>query len=453
VRSKTRPVARSAGSFSASAATAGKLLALRKNKPRAETGTHPKAEDSRTKKCINCGGERLALFLDLGPQPNGNHFPLPDDEPVPFYPMQMYVCQDCWQVQLGEMPPPAMLFGDHPYITGLNEPVVKHFEWLATHLAGNMKLEANSLVLDIGCNDGTLLEKFRGIGMRTLGIDPGRRTGELADQKRLLVAKTFWDEEAGRALRKLAISPDLITATAVFYHVPDLHSFIAGLKQVMRPNTTFVAQCVYLRDVLEKAQADHCYLEHSAIHSVAPLQRLFRSHGMRLLDVECHPIHGGSFLVYAGFQDHPLPTSPRVAEATAAEKKAGLQDLQRYFAFSRQVEENRENLLALLRRIKAGAGRSTVYALSAPVKGSTLLNYAGIGPDLVQCAVEVNGWKIGRVIPGVNIPIVGEADVSRHPDYYLVLAWNYLDYFREKYAGYLANGGKFIVPVPTVRVL
>lgn len=403
--------------------------------------------------CINCGNDRLALFLDLGSQPNGNHFPLPNDEPVSKYPMEMFVCQKCWQVQLGEMPPPSLLFADHPYVTGLNEPVVRHFEWLATHLVKKLQLTANSLVLDIGCNDGTLLEKFHALGLRTLGIDPGRRTGELADQKQLLVGKTFWDQEAGKALRKLAISPELITATAVFYHVPDLHSFIAGLKQVMRPTTTFVAQCVYLRDVLEKAQADHCYLEHSAIHSVAPLQRLFRSHGMRLLDVESHPIHGGSFLVYAGLHDHPLPTSPRVAETIAAEKKAGLQDLQRYFAFSRQVEENRQNLLALLRRIKTDREGTTVYALSAPVKGSTLLNYAGVGPDLVQRAVEVNGWKIGRMIPGVNIPIVAETDVTKHPDYYLVLAWNYLDYFREKYSGYLAQGGKFIVPVPTVRVI
>jgi cyclopropane fatty-acyl-phospholipid synthase-like methyltransferase len=367
--------------------------------------------------------------------------------------MEMYVCPECWQVQLGEMPPPPVLFADHPYVTGLNQPVVKHFEWLAAYLVKKLQLAANSLVLDVGCNDGTLLDKFRNLGMRTLGIDPGKRTGELADQKQLILAKTFWNEASGTALQTLAINPDLITATAVFYHVPDLHSFIAGLKQVMRPNTTFVAQCVYLRDVLEKAQADHCYLEHSAIHSVAPLQRLFRSHGMRILDVEFHPIHGGSFLVYAGFQNHPLPTSPRVAEAVVAEKKAGLQNLDRFFAFSRQVEENRENLLALLRRIKAEAGGKTVYALSAPVKGSTLLNFAGIGPDLVKCAVEVNGWKIGRVIPGVNIPIIGEAEVHQHPDYYLVLAWNYLDYFRGKYAAYLANGGKFIVPVPTVRVI
>jgi hypothetical protein len=354
-------------------------------------------------------------------------------------------------VQLDEIPPPEALFCQHPYITGLNAPIVRHFQNLARHVVEKFELAPQSLVLDIGANDGTLLQVFRDLGMRTLGVDPGQRTGRLARATGITVCETFWNEAAAQAFRTLNVKPDVITATAVFYHVPDLHDFVSGLAAVMDDHTVFVTQCVYLKRVLESTQFDHFYHEHTCIYSLRPLQELFRQHGLRIADVEFYDVHGGSFVAYVTRDSASRPVSPRVEEAIAREEEAGLFDLAAYEEFARRVETNRDDLVGLLHHLKRQ--RKTVYALTAPVKGSTLLNYCGIGPDLVQYAVEVNQFKIGRYMPGTHIPVISEVQVETPPDYYLVLAWNFLDYFVQKHVDYLRAGGRFIVPNPRVSIV
>jgi SAM-dependent methyltransferase len=203
----------------------------------------------KAKACMNCGSNQLHEFIDLGVQPNGNNFPSEfskDNEPL--FPISMMVCEDCWQVQIAEFPSQEFLFTDHPYITGVNVPIVQHFERLAKNAFEKLKLKPNSLVMDIGCNDGTLLRAFQSYGMRVLGVDPGFRTGQLAQAEGITVCRTFWNSESGQAMHQLGLHPDLITATAVFYHLPDLHDFIEGLKQVMHQNSVFLVQCVTLRD-------------------------------------------------------------------------------------------------------------------------------------------------------------------------------------------------------------
>lgn len=402
--------------------------------------------------CINCGSGNLQRFLDLGRQPNGNHFPderSKDQELL--FPFAMAVCGDCWQVQLEEFPSPEFMFASHPYITGINRPVVEHFQRLSRHVVERFALQPRSLVLDIGCNDGTLLSCFADQGMRVLGVDPGSITGALCRGRGINVCQTFWNLTAGRALRDLELAPDLITATAVFYHVPDLHDFVLGLREVMTEKTVFMTQCIYLKDVIEKNQFDHFYHEHTMIHALRPLKRLLEGHGLRILDVEFDPIHGGSFILYVGLSGSIHPTSKGVSDALRVEAAAGLDRMSTYAAFARRVEKNRDDLLALLTRLKAE--RKTVYGLCAPVKGSTLLNYAGIGPGLVPLTTEVNPHKIGKLTPGTHIPIVDEGSLRAQPDYYLVLSWNFLDFFLEKYRPFLEAGGRFIVPNPEVRVV
>ena len=172
---------------------------------------------------------------------------------------------------------------------------------------------------------------------------------------------------------------------------------------------------------------------------------------MRLLDVDFLEVHGGSFVLYVGRRAHPMPTSPSIERAVAEEVKCGLHRVDTYREFARRSDENALELRRLLEALRAKGKR--VFALGAPVKGNTLLNYARITPDLVQCATEVNDFKIGRLTPGTHIPIVRESDIDRPPDYYLVLSWNFLDYLIGKYKSYLLNGGRFIVPVPRVQVL
>lgn len=403
-------------------------------------------------KCMNCGSGALKRFIDLGDQPNGNHFPAESEKDRELkFPFAMCVCTDCWQVQLEEFPSMEFMFSNHPYITGVNMPVVNHFKTMVERTVFRYGLEPNSLVIDIGANDGTLLSKFRDKGMRVLGVDPGARTGKLCRANGITVCETFWNSESAAALKLLNVKPDLITATAVFYHIPDLHDFIEGLRMVMTEKTVFLAQCVYMKDVLEKYEFDHFYHEHTMMHSVTPLKRAFEQHGMRLLNVDYYDVHGGSFVLTVGLENCVHETSPSVAQALEAEERFGMNKFETFEKFTRKVEKNRDDLLALLRELKA-QGKS-VYALGAPLKGSTLLNYCGIGPDLVQLATEVNQFKIGKLTPGTHIPIVEESTLKKQPDYYLLLSWNFLDFFREKYADYLQSGGKFIVPHPEVRVI
>lgn len=402
--------------------------------------------------CMNCHKSNLERFLDLGSQPNGNFFPTYDEVgSEPTFPFAMVICQDCWQVQIEEFPPVELMFSNHPYITGVNMPVVSHFEQMAEDVIRKFRISKNSLVIDIGANDGTLLSKFRDRGMRILGVDPSERTEKLANEKGITVCKTFWNEESAGMLKQLNIIPDLITATAVFYHIEDIHSFVKGLSELMGEETIFLTQCVYLKDIIEKVQFDHFYHEHTMIHALAPLERLFSQYGLRMLDVDFYPVHGGSFVLYVGREESSYETTDKIAEVIEEEKKAGLQNLQTYRKFSKRVEKNRDELLALLKKL-VSEGRK-IFGLGAPLKGSTLLNYYNIGTDFIECATEVNRFKIGRFTPGTHIPIVFEESIAQQPDYYLVLSWNFIDFFIDKYADYLRAGGKLIIPHPEVRVI
>lgn len=379
---------------------------------------------------MNCHSPRLERFIDLGNQPNGNVFPSLDEfGQETIFPCAMSVCTRCWQVQIEEFPPVEHMFTNHPYVTGLNWPVVSHFERLVDDIVEKFTVGPNSLVLDIGANDGTLLAKFRSRGMRVLGVDPCGRTCQLARDAGITVWEAFWNEQSAKAMKDIGIRPDLITATAAFYHMDDIHDFVRGLALIMGQNTIFCAQCVYLKELIEQTQFDHFYHEHTMIHAIGPLQGLFPRYGLRLLDVDFYPVHGGSFVLYVGREESPFPTTSNIAETIAEEQRFGLGQLQTYLDFSRRVERNKDELISLLRQLR-GAGKR-IFGLGAPLKGSTLLNYCDIGPDLVERVTDINPYKIGRYTPGTHIPIVSEDAIEEQPDYYLVLSWNFLDLFVE----------------------
>ncbi len=402
--------------------------------------------------CINCSSSNLKKFIDLGTQPNGNSFPSGADlDKEILHPCSMIVCTDCWQVQLAQTPPAETLFNDHPYITGINKPVVRHMQKLAQDIVNKLGLKENSLVLDIGANDGTLLSIFRSLGMRTFGVDPCKTTCEIATKSGVNVLQNFWNEETARSIKENGMLPDLITATAVFYHNDDIHSFIRGLNILMKDDSFFIAQCVYLKDAIEKLQFDHFYHEHSMIHALAPLQRIFKQHGLKMIDVEFDPIHGGSFILYISKETSSVEVNESVHLAIEKEKQAGLNEFSTYQKFTKSVELNKTLLIKFLQKLKAEC--KTIFGLGAPVKGSTLLNYYGIGPEMIDKIVEINDHKIGRFTPGTHIPIVSESDLDTTPDYYLVLTWNFLDYLVGKYNKFLDSGGKFIVPHPTPMVI
>lgn len=402
--------------------------------------------------CMTCGAETVTLFLDLGLQPSGNAF-LTEDQVAAEqrYPLRMGVCESCWQVQLMQHLDRNLLFEDHPYLTGTNKPVVAHFAGLTQRLKDRFDLTPADLVVDIGCNDATLLTQFKALGLTTMGVEPSRRIAGMARQAGHVVANTFWSHDAAQGFKTLGLRPKLITAMSVFYHVSNLHDFLDGLELVMESDSVFVVQAVSLMSLLEGNQFDHFYHEHTCIHSMTALQEILKRHNLKIIDVEDADIHGGSFIAILARRDSGYPTSPNVARYFERELAAGLCKIETYTSFGRQAEQIARDLRAMLVDLKRQHKR--VYGLGAPLKSSTFLNFADIDSTMIECLTEVNALKIGKLSPGKHIPVVDEGQLPHEPDCYVVFAWNYLDFLIEKKRGFLEAGGKFIVPFPNLRVI
>ena len=403
-------------------------------------------------KCINCSAERGRCFLDLGLQPNGNTFPKPGalaNEQV--FPLRMGVCEECWQVQLLDQVDPAVLYSDHPYVTGANAPMVTYFKAFAQELVDRYELNSEDTVLDIGCNDGTLLTAFKKEGVRTYGVEPSADLCHQASRTGHSIMNAFWGDRTGAQFAAKKTRPSLITATAVFYHVADLHDFLRGVCQALRPGGVFVVQAVSLLSLVQGLQFDHFYHEHTSIHSLQSLRELLKPHGLHVFDIENNNIQGGSFVAHIGRVNEHLNVSQAVGAQLQAERRAGLDDIETYISFGRRVHDIAENLKDFLKGLRSQG--ATVHGMGAPVKSATILNFANIGSDLVQALEEVNPKKLGKLSPGRHIPVVPESALDDAPDYYVVFAWNYLDFLIEKKRPYLENGGRFILYLPELRVI
>ncbi|MFK7958758.1 MAG: methyltransferase domain-containing protein [Lysobacterales bacterium] len=402
--------------------------------------------------CISCGRSTFFLFLDLGMQPSGNTFVTKADSgEEKFYPLRMGVCQSCWQVQLQDRLDSNLLFDNHPYLTSTNKPMVDHFGLLAARITQDFGLCRGDLVLDIGCNDGTFLTKFRDQGVLTMGVEPSSQIAKLSSESGHVVANTFWNGSMGRDLSRMGIRPKVITAMSVFYHVSDLNDFVAGVEQVMADDGVFVIQAVSLMSLLAKNQFDHFYHEHTCIHSLSTIQTIVGRQNLVIIDVDEVDVHGGSLIVYVARPDAGFDTTARVAALAEKEIASGLQKMETYTEFAGRVEKIAGELKRKLIELKQ-QGKS-VYGLGAPLKSTTFLNYANIDGSLIECLTEVNDLKIGKLSPGLHIPVVDERTLEKEPDYYVVFAWNYLDYLLEKKQDYLEAGGSFIVPFPHLKII
>lgn len=402
--------------------------------------------------CMSCSQKEVIEFIDLGIQPSGNAFLTSDlINSEPQFPLRMGVCKNCWQAQLLDHIDKSLLFEDHPYLTGTNLPIVEHFGELANKLIDKYSLTSSDLVLDIGCNDGTLLNQFKNQGVKTMGVEPSARISSMASDQGHIVINQFWNSESACSFDNLNIKPKLITAMSVFYHVSDLHDFLKGIELVMNSRSVFVVQAVSLLSLLSKNQFDHFYHEHTCIHSLSSLNSILKEHNLKVIDIEDVDVHGGSFIASLARNDSEYPVSNHVIEYAQNEIKNGLKKINTYMDFGYRAKDIAIRLKALLEELKAK--NQCVYGLGAPLKSSTFLNFADIDSTLVQYLTEVNQLKIGKLSPGKHIPVIDENKMDREPDYYVVFAWNYLDYLMVKNRDFLESGGKFIVPFPELRVI
>lgn len=391
--------------------------------------------------CRLCGSRDLQMVFALTPTPPANAF-VPAPEPQECFPLDLFFCNQCTHLQLLDAVDPSILFGHYVYVSGTSPVFVNHFKRYAQELAGKYRLSSDSLVVDIGSNDGTLLRQFKDLGCRVLGIDPAEEISRQATASGIETIHAFFTSELARTLPKA----DLIVANNVFAHIDNLRDVVAGIRAMLKPTGVFVFEVSYLKDVYEKTLFDTMYHEHLDYHAVKPLVRFFHDNGMELIAAQSVDAHGGSLRGTAALS---RPVEPSVAAFVRAEEQLGLDKPETYRQFAEKINRLKTELVDLLRKLKAEGKR--IAAFGAPAKATTLMYHFGIGPDVVEFIVDDSPLKQGLYSPGFHIPVVPSAAIAeRKPDYLVILAWNFADSIIAKHTGF---GGRFIVPLPTVKIV
>ncbi|MDP3062962.1 MAG: class I SAM-dependent methyltransferase [Chloroflexota bacterium] len=404
--------------------------------------------------CRTCHGHNLQCFLSLGRQPLANSFLSKEAlaKPEPFYPLDVYFCSDCGLVQLVDVVSPEVLFRDYVYASSSSNTRRQHHARLAQEVFERFLAGKDSLVVDIGSNDGCLLQGFRPLGVRTLGVEPATNIARLAEAAGIETVNDFFSPALAQRLKEAKGGAHAITLTNVFAHIDDLDSLLTGVRTLLAERGVLVIEAPYLDDLLEGMLWDTIYHEHLSYFSVGPLIPLFRRFGMELFDVERTPIDGGAIRIFAGRAGESPPPTQRVGEMLALEKAKGLSSLATFQRFAARVQRSKEELRSLLGRLKAEGRRLAGYG--APAKGNTMLNYCQIGPETLDYIVDGAPLKQGLFTPGTHIPVVPPARMrEERPDYMLLLAWNFKDEIMGRERWFQESGGKFIMPVPQVEVV
>jgi SAM-dependent methyltransferase len=420
--------------------------------PEAAAAAAPSASATVQERCRSCGGE-LAVFLSLGEMPLPDALLRPEQLalPEPRYPLDVAFCPSCSLVQILQDVPPERLFVDnYLYFSSFSTGLVDHSAEHARRLVAERGLGPDSLVVEIASNDGYLLRNFVEAGIPVLGIDPAPQQAAAADAVGVPTLTEFFDAELARRLRAEGKRADVIVANNVMAHTPTLNSFVEGLGILLADDGIATIENTYVKDLIDGCEFDTIYHEHFCYFSCSAVEALARRHGLYLNGVEHFPaLQGGTLRWRLGTRSAP---DRSVAEYLEAERRSGLTSVDYYREFATGVRRIKAELRELLASLRSEG--KTIAAYGAAAKGSTLVNFVGIGPETVDYVVDRNVHKQGLLMPGTHLPIRDPgALLETMPDYLLLLAWNYKDEIAEQQAEYLDRGGRFIVPVPRPEIL
>jgi SAM-dependent methyltransferase len=401
--------------------------------------------------CRFCGAPLAERVADLGLSPLSNEY-VNRGEPEARFPLVAFVCERCFLVQVPTVAPVERIFGDYAYLSSYSDSWLAHARAYATAIVERLGLGPSSRVVEVGSNDGYLLRYFRAEGVPALGIDPASKAARVAGDAGIETVTEFFGLEVAERLADDRGRADLLIGNNVLAHVPDLNDFVAGLRVMLAPGGLLTMELPHLLRLLSGGQFDTIYHEHFSYFSVLTMQRVLAAHGLRLVDADELPTHGGSLRVYARHEGEDAAVSPAIERLLEEERQFGLASLDVYRRFAKGVRETRRSLLDFLAGAREG-GRS-VAAYGAPAKATTLLNYCEVGPESIEYTVDRNPHKQGRLLPGTGIPIYPpERLAETQPDYVLILPWN----LRAEIAPQLAHvsrwGGRLVVPIPRVEVL
>ena len=404
-------------------------------------------------KCRLCGADLGVPFLDLGLSPLSNELVEQGGQarPEAQYPLRIFVCGECGLVQVPLVASPEKIFRHYAYFSSYSTTWLAHVARFAETAANRFSLGPGTSVIEIASNDGHLLAEFARKGISVLGIEPASNVAEVAIERGIPTVVDFFTAALARTLALRAMRADLLVCNNVLAHVPDLNDFTAALELVLAQAGTVSLEFPHLLRMLERTEYDTIYHEHFSYFSLRTAQRALGAHGLWVVDVEELDTHGGSLRVYAA-RVGTQPVQRTVHQLLAREAAAGLDDPSTYARFAERAMRSRDELVRFLREAKS-SGRS-VAGYGAPAKATTLLNYCGIGTDLVPFTVDRSPHKQGRFIPGARIPIAApERIFETRPDYVMIFPWNIKEEVMEQMAGVREWGGRFVVPIPDVAVL
>ena len=354
--------------------------------------------------CRSCGSREGALILDLGLQPLANNLLREEDlaKPEPKFPLRLAVCQSCWLLQILDLIPPVQLFSEYLYFSSFSDLMLRHAKEAAERYIREFGLDQKSLVIEIASNDGYFLKNFQAASVRSLGIEPAQNIAKVAREQGIETIVEFFGKGLAEKLASERREADLILGNNVFAHAPDTNDFVAGLRALLKPAGRIILEFPYAVDFIEKTEFDTIYHEHVFYFSLTALEPLFQRHGLSIFHVERLGIHGGSLRLFVGIQGaHARQTS--VTDLLQQEKQKGISALNYYQGFASRVLEVKRELVTLLLELRR-KGKS-VAAYGASAKGSTLLNFFGLGRAVLDFAADRSTYKQGRLTPGTHIPI------------------------------------------------
>jgi len=401
-----------------------------------------------------CKSASLHQFLDLGFTPPADQFRRREQlcEPDIYYPLEVMLCTNCGLSQLSYVVSEEILYRhDYPYESSTTKTGQSHWKEFAASATKLLTLNSSDLVVDVGSNVGVLLESFRSNGTRILGVDPASNIVRIAEKRGIETLCEFFSMDVVERILADKGHATVVTGTNVFAHVDDLDSFILAVDKLLNERGVLIIEAPYFLKLVENFEYDTIYHEHLSYLSVKPLVRFFARFDMEIFEIQQKDIHGGSFRLFVNRVGRRF-VSPVVDKLLKVEEEKGIHTLKVLNKFSEDVQKNREDFLWMLRQLKHEGKQ--IVGISAPAKGMTLLNYCRIGTETLDFVTEKSGLKIGRFTPGAHIPVVADEELIRQvPDYGLLLAWNFADEIMTNLKSYREKGGKFIIPIPTPRII
>ncbi len=404
--------------------------------------------------CRACGKPDLITILSLGKTPLANALLTREQlsETERTYDLDLVFCPSCSLVQITETVPPEKLFREYFYLSSFSETLLRHSEENAHEIIKSRNLDSNSLVIEIASNDGYLLQYYKCAGVPVLGIEPARNIAKTAEERGIPTVCEFFDAELAKKLIAEGRRADVVHANNVLAHVPDLNGFVNGVQLVLNDTGVAVVEVPYVKDMIDRQEFDTIYHEHLCYFSLTALDHLFRRHNLLIENVKRLDIHGGTLRIYARKQNINGNEIPAAIEGMLADEAAWVRSADFYRGFGEKVERLRGELVTMLSELKAEGKRIAVYGASA--KGSTLMNYFGLGSPMLDFVVDRSTVKQGHFTPGTHLPIYSPAVLLKEkPDYVLLLTWNFADEILQQQAEYRKQGGRFIIPIPELKVV